>query len=117
MRARDKAKEWATSVKFWITCAVLVVGTLGGLGYAFDRPVWLSELRAHEVAAGEVMDNLQQQTTINVENILEIKIDQMQLRIWDQEDRLEDYNTKDGWSRLRDLNQQLKRLIRERKDK
>ena len=101
-----KLKELANGVKFWIAFAVVVIGSLTAVGATVDRPAWFSEVNAiaEDVAA-------------NSKAILQNETDAVQRRVWDQEDRQKTTPTEDGLRRLRELREQLRRLLERLKTK
>ncbi len=95
-----KLKELAKRTEVLIGAAVLVIGSLTAVGATIDRPAWFSEVSAiaEDVAA-------------NSKAILQNEVDAVQRRVWDQEDRQTSSPTEDGKRRLRELREQLRRLL------
>ncbi len=117
------------TVKGWVITATVLFGGLIAIGANVDRPAWFSELNAvaavveanakssemwaeqHVIAAQATVDAISMQVGANTKAILQNEADAVQRRVWDQEDRNAKRPTQDGKDRLRDLIEQLRRLM------
>ncbi len=81
-----------------VAVAIAALGAAGAVLQPFLYSVWAPAI-TYSMAAS------------NAEDVLQIRIDLVQRQVWAQADRLEIKFTVDGKTRLRELRQQLRRLI------